>query len=465
MTNSAKEYYHLSSLYAQTGDADLLISAAKMLKDDYDLSKENKNFIYRKLLREHFLRTELQTKEFYELLFDIYDDIYEAYLACWGDDLKRIPAGELNNNLVFIFSSQFLTGKHAPSRIVLDRAYIFQKMMGKRVLIINTADILPAFGGIPWEDDFYANYDEKLCEVDQLEYKDQVFDFFQCPRTMPDAGAMKLLTDLLEKLRPCLIMSVGASNLTADICGKLVASACLSTVVEDIQPTRSGYLMLPIMKEGRQKEYLDIARSRGIEIIGGRFTYDLHPAKRKYSRGEFGLPEGKKICAVVGTRLDLEMDEGFLDILKKLAAKDIVTVIVGGYEGYQDLIKDDSDLAAHILNPGAVLDLPGFFSCIDIYINPRRVGGGTSAADALNSGVPVVTVRCGDVAAISGDEFCVDSYDDIYERVLELAGDDGYYSQMSTIARKKASVLCDGAGEFIRMITKINKCEAKMCLI
>ena len=89
--------------------------------------------------------------------------------------------------------------------------------------------------------------------------------------------------------------------------------------------------------------------------------------------------------------------------------------------------------------------------CCDLNINPKRIGGGTSVAESLYMGLPVVTFDYGDGGLGAGSDFHVDNYDDMVEQVLRYASDKQYYQEMSQKAKERASVLTDSEKSFLNI--------------
>lgn len=90
--------------------------------------------------------------------------------------------------------------------------------------------------------------------------------------------------------------------------------------------------------------------------------------------------------------------------------------------------------------------------CCDLYLNPKRIGGGTSVAEALYKGLPVVTMDYGDGGLGAGKEFHVSDYEEMYELVLKYANDKEFYKLMSEKAKERAQRLMDSKKEFVKII-------------
>ena len=76
-------------------------------------------------------------------------------------------------------------------------------------------------------------------------------------------------------------------------------------------------------------------------------------------------------------------------------------------------------------------DMLAIAELCDIYVNPPRAGGQTSAAEAMYKGLPVVSLNYGDVSICIGKENCVDGLKKIYAAVLKLVKDKNFYSKVS----------------------------------
>jgi glycosyltransferase involved in cell wall biosynthesis len=92
----------------------------------------------------------------------------------------------------------------------------------------------------------------------------------------------------------------------------------------------------------------------------------------------------------------------------------------------------------------------------DLYIQPTRAGGGRSAFEAAYHGLPVVTTRYGDVWGTMGDEFTVEDYGEMLEKIAQYISDKDYYESMSKKSKKRADELEDMEGTFVDLFEKLN---------
>lgn len=96
----------------------------------------------------------------------------------------------------------------------------------------------------------------------------------------------------------------------------------------------------------------------------------------------------------------------------------------------------------------------------DLYVNPTRKGGGTSAVEAMYKGKPAVSVGYGDVAGIIGEEFCCADYDEMVEIIKRYSADKQFYQEQSERAYKLAEEYLDTDGEFKRILSEYQKKKA-----
>ena len=457
----AKElHYFLSAIVEVTGNRDVYIELIRLCMEDNHLSKEQRFFAYCQLMRYRFTHPETNCGEILELLDDLYEKIYQAYHADLADLFCKIPQKLRNKDLMIVITSQVLSGEHGPTKALLDRCYILASKMNKSVFIINTADTLPNDKWILWYKIHKGSYKEELCEEEYLSYKGYDFAYFQCPDGVPDVSIIREIMGIIAEEKPWCIISLGGENLTADLCSEIVPvlTVGLGSDRAECRTTfqTTGHKMNPEDVAWIQKNRLP--KDHNIE---GIFTFALKKQKYQYERPQLGLPDDKTVCLVVGSRLDDEITEQFAELLSNLIENDIYIAVVGIVERFARTIKEmGKDIENNILLLGHQEDTMAVCECCDIYLNPKRLGGGTTAAEALYKGVPVITQNYGDVAVGVGEEFWVKDYDEMYAETMHLIQDREYYRMKSDKAKERAKVLMDSETEFVRIIKEMESRES-----
>lgn len=69
---------------------------------------------------------------------------------------------------------------------------------------------------------------------------------------------------------------------------------------------------------------------------------------------------------------------------------------------------------------------------------PIRLGGGTSAAESMSEGVPVLTTDLGDVALEVEDAYKVKDYEEMKQRIFELEAVHKQWEKWSSGSQRKS---------------------------
>lgn len=441
-------YYMLSFLLEATRQEEIYLTLLKRSISDEQLSKETKYFLYDQLTCFNFLNAALLSDAVLELYDELYDQIYHSYLKEIEDEYVMIPKEQRNPDLVFAFASQILGMEHGPTQILLDRCYILAESLHKNVYIINTSELLSNFQSIPFFNAKVGNYIEDYNQLEYLTYRNRTFAFLQCPREMPQIPIIQGILDVIKNEKPYFIITIGTSSIVSDICGNIVPTLTIATgQMNRMKGWRPFQTVIGAV--GNRERYPFIEPERLIESL---FTFRFKPQAHFFSRKELNLPAERFIVLVVGYRLDDEIDTEFLELLHYLIEAGIYIVFVGKLNKYQTMIDAYPQFRNNTSFLGLQDDTLAINECCDLYLNPKRVGGGTSAAEALFKGLPVVTLDYGDVGICVGSDFQVSDYDEMYKQVIKYSQDRQYYDTMSQKALARAKILTDSETEFTRII-------------
>ena len=130
---------------------------------------------------------------------------------------------------------------------------------------------------------------------------------------------------------------------------------------------------------------------------------------------------------------------------------------MGLFEGYEKSIERFPRLSARSHYFPYQEDALAVTECCDIYVNPKRKGGGSSAAEALFMGLPVVTLPFGDVAAAAGERFQVKDYGEMKDQICRYCQDKIFYDEMASFARQRAEDLTDSKTHFCELFREIEQ--------
>ncbi|TAH65226.1 MAG: glycosyltransferase, partial [Anaerolineaceae bacterium] len=236
---------------------------------------------------------------------------------------------------------------------------------------------------------------------------------------------------------PLMIYNIGASNLLSDMCTEFTSTASLPCSY-DIPISCSKYLLVARKVDNNDQETLiDIPKDQVIVETNYNYVEDLDTMV--YSREDFGLENDSFIGCIVGNRLDSEIDDDFIDLIKNIITEtDIHIVFIGTIEDKKRIIDKMSDNKSRLHFLGHQLHAKAIIRLTNIYINPKRKGGGRSCFEALSYGIPVVTPNIGDVYYTCNGTISATNYKEMYSSIIECYSDQDYYKKISNQASLRA---------------------------
>ncbi|WP_332764163.1 hypothetical protein [Phenylobacterium sp.] len=142
-------------------------------------------------------------------------------------------------------------------------------------------------------------------------------------------------------------------------------------------------------------------------------------------RGDFGFRPEETVIVTVGNRLGVDMDQAFVDGMGALVLSDpsIRWVVVGWMQGFW-IEAFESVLGSQFTHIPYDDDLIGLLGACDIFANPFRSGGGTTAIMAIEAGAVVMSRGdLGDVGAFVPPHHLTRDVDAYFETLGALVDD------------------------------------------
>ena len=227
-------------------------------------------------------------------------------------------------------------------------------------------------------------------------------------------SVMRRWIDMLTHIKhfdPDLVMSIGFySPLIASV---YESRPTLALNVHSVAPLDKVDVWLCASAEDAGKTH----KQWGEDLSSGIGWHHPYRIKRKQnmsklSRQDLALSLSSVVLISIGFRLEDEISGAWAlnmnQVLKSYPH--IIWLLVGGAGKIPVALSQTP--TSQVKAMATQTDIAALFQCCDIYVNPPRIGGGFSVAEAMAEGLPVVTyndsdggVKVGDVAASSDEEY------------------------------------------------------------
>lgn len=383
--------------------------------------------------------------------FELWKHMSDSYQAKFSN-LEKIE--NRRTDVVLVTAQQFLGMTHSPTKTVLDRAFVLSQM-GKKVFIVNTAELYGGYmKGVNYP--MKANYINSLSHIDELQYLGVRLPYLQFEHNMPNVEGTELFLDYISELKPMYIVNIGSDSLTLDCAAKRIPVLNINTISSIVASLATKQVIGRELRTDDDALMSQLGLTRD-NIMVGRFTFSINKQEMRYIRKELGIPKDRFAIAVIGGRLTQELDLDFVKMIEPVLSAGAYLVIIGKMDTYKEICGKNCIIRNNSINLGMQSDVLAVFECCDLYVNPKRTGGGTSAIQAMYKGLPAVTLNYGDVAVGTGTDFCVSDYEEMTSTILRYMTDKEYYLEMSEKARKRAEYMLDSKQAFEELIIKFEK--------
>lgn len=445
--NSYFKIYILTFLIKVFKEKEDVKKALELILKEKNFSVNTKYFLLYQIKNTIFSKVIEKDDEIKTLIHNVYKEVYEYYNHK-TKNYSFISKNDRNEELIFVIISQFLDLNNGPTKTVLDRIYVLSQKLKKKVVLLNTRECLSINDVIPIYKIDQANFIEKYRDYKKIMYKDIEIPFYQSQYATPDINEYNNILEMVNNLKPYMIFGIGELVLSCDLCSKIVPTISIP-LGNDLPESFTTF----------KSTYSDNIKYDDESIISSKFTFDFKAQKNTYTRKQFNIPENQFVIGVVGGRLNVEIDEEFLHVLDYACSKGAFVVFIGGYDTENDKLTKYINLIKNSSNLGYQKDVLGVLDLIDLYLNPKRLGGGTSGLEALYKGKPVISLDYGDVAAVVGKDFVVDDFNEMIILIDKYMLNTEFYDNMSKKGENIASDLMNTEKYFSILYEKIKTSE------
>lgn len=350
----------------------------------------------------------------------LFQDLLFLHYQDWFHNFPAPPPFEARPDRAIILVSQLLAPPHAPTVDTYAKYHILSETFGYDVAIVNTNEA-PAIITLPFLHSMRAN---RAPQFSGWQTGPEGCRIFTPPCDMPGREGYQAIVDFVARWQPAFILSFGICNFSAEYLGRFTKVITMPAGIE-LLATRNSFASVTFrpLTDGDHTMIRHCGMEK-VRIINALYNYDKPQVRLRYSRADFRLTEEDFVIAVVGTRLAEELDEENIVFLQTVLDHTPQSKIVFlGEINALALAAIEVRLGAERTRfPGFVRDVPAFYEQIaDLYLNPKRGGGGTSGAHALAFGVPAFTRAYGHVASLTHPDFVFERDEELLAAIVAAA--------------------------------------------
>lgn len=411
------------------------------------MTEWNRKFALYQVKAFLFRYPNLETAKVRELIGNIENSLRSYFLNQFV--LERREKTTRNNGTVLVLTHGFLGERHPVSRSALERSVILQKELGKRVFLVSTGEDSQMSHATPMYQAEVRNRNEMFNGAQIYPFLGEKVSLYQPINPADDIVGISELINYVRTINPEFVVYVGEQSFIADLLNEIVPVLAVSTIFSVLQKTHTEFVAVGrrATEEEKKESYA--------EIIESLFTFKLKEKKHDYTRDELDIPKDKFVLAVVGTRLNADVTEEFLTAMKETVDAGCYLLFIGRFDAYERWCEKLPWMAENSKSLGMVDDVIGILEVADLYVNPLRLGGGYSVAEAFDAGIPAVTINYGDVAAATGEVFWVADYEEMVEQIKKYHIDSGFYDTMKTVAKQRLKELTSESGGFADAVRRM----------
>lgn len=413
------------------------------LMNNKDFTREEKYYLFHQLERIQFADTNVGNEETWRLSHLFYREVYFEYLERFKNNLTYIPKDNRDKGVLIFMSSQIMGFRHGTTKSVFEKAYSINNYLDKKITIINTKELMTCLGRLPFYNATTAFVTPEYEKLETINYNNTVFPFHQMQGLMPNDAAIQWLIDYVKQKKPYFILSFGGGSIVADILSNIVPTVCRTLVSRGMAITEGQFQVFVRKITSKDIQLINDLGKPKNHIIMSYSTYIFKSSFNSLTRVNTGLPSDKFLVVIVGNRLDDEITSEFIEAMLNTIHTNTHIVIIGRFTKFQNYCSVYPKLSVVSTMLGYRDDLGAVYELCDLYVNPWRNGGGISAAEALDKGLPIVTFNYGDVPLLIDSEYCVNSYQEMSNSIIHYATDKDYYFKMSEKAKKIAKHLAN----------------------
>lgn len=339
---------------------------------------------------------------------------------------KNLKSGKSKVKNIAIISPQMIGMHHSPTREAYSIACHLITNHGCNVYIFNTNGFNYS-NSLQIERPFIANanYEAENTEqvnINYLNFKDVSITL---KNFVPDVMSTFKILSIVKELKSLnidAVISHGENLFIQDVIFGLYPSVFATTGgVVPFAHCDSYFVPGNLFNKGSQ----DLADKFGHKnfMKESMLVTPEGKADAAFSKEDFGLHKDQFIYLVVSTRLQNEICPEFIDACNTIISRsDDSTIIFAGTNelNLNDYFDNESVTHKRVISIGFHDDIASVSLMSDVYLNPKRQGGGTSSQTAILNETPVVTLNYGHISSIVPETHRFETWDEYIEYAIKL---------------------------------------------
>lgn len=376
-----------------------------------------------------------------------------------GGSLSYIPYREREHNRILLSTDTLLSDKHAPTGIVLRIAKGLQEFGFDVRILVNIERMDREAVENCWLYPYYPHYMSKWDGEFERSWENCTLRGYQHIIDTVHFEQVRTTLEWVANWRPECVWHIGGVSSFAELFGEITTLAvmpCTAHLAVSDAPVLVGYFQESVYHPAA----LEYVAKQGQQRIRIRFGGNRTAVGRGFTKKDFGIKESAFAIAIVGNRLDTEIDSEFIKVMQEIVKREplVCFVLIGQTKRRWDM----GCLEGHIKCLGYQKDLVDVLEVTDLFLNPPRQGGGGGSVCALAAGVPILTLPEGDVAAgLEMEDFVCEHLQDIPDWVSKYIHDERYYHQQvqicEDIQKKFLSMYQTEKDEFKKVLVQIRE--------
>ncbi|MFC3050706.1 glycosyltransferase family protein [Kordiimonas pumila] len=386
---------------------------------------EEANSTYTNLVWQRFTMDETKDKRLYQhctraATLPLFRHLISLFKGMYDREVPDHPTTFKRTNRVVVVTRQMQMPPHAPSVRTLEFAHNLIEKHGKEVMIVCSSELSKSYNGAIMPS-AHGNYDERFFNLKTITYEGIQIPFTICGNGVFSEASLREGIRAIHDFGPDMILSIGSPNLLPEV----FHQRCFCFFYNSgrgLPLTQHQHFHMwedPTPEQAKQIKQEKLAENFLFVSTPG---YHVQKQFMTLNRSDYNLPEDSFVFAVIGMRLTTEVDSSFIEMMATIQkSTNCYFIFAGRFEGFNTAFASHPALGENCRYLDMQPDIMAVYALANAYLNPERKGGGSSAAQALQAGIPVLTLPSGDVGFMATNFPKLPNYNTVGHVAIELA--------------------------------------------